>query len=166
MIVRAFIFSLFVALSCAADEAISERKSAYWDVFSPPQAPNAMVEFKIDQQNLAMTSAGDARIVLEHCLLLGCEVSKINGITFYMPSSLQIDAPLKVPTSSMIEVTGAKDMGPHISQNKGKVCFIWAGKHAEFEDVLAIAAFLTKQKVPFYFGVKDELVNKIRLSFL
>lgn len=165
MMTRFILLGILVGHILAADKPAHDVKSKYWTSFSAPIAPSSTAQFTVDQQNLSITSTGDARAALEHCLLLGCEVVKVNGVTFYLPASIKHDEPLKAPISTMIGVKRAEELQVQINQHKGKVCFIWTGKQAEFADVLSMAAILTSQNVPFYFGIREELANKIKVAF-
>lgn len=165
MIARMLFYSFLIGSGFAADQSKSEAKSGYWKFFSAPSSPVSIAQFTVDPKDLAITSTGEARAVFEHCLLLGCEVVKINGVTFYLPSSIQFEEPFKAPVSTMIDLKQTQELPAHIRTHTGKVCFIWTGRHAEFADVLSMAAVLSSQNVPFYFGIRDELANKIKLSF-
>jgi hypothetical protein len=157
--------ALFLAFSikCAAQQA----NQTYWSRLKIPAEIVNKASFTIVGRQMEALYAAEAHRTLVSCALIGCEISVINGITFYTPISSLSEEPFKQPLSELVSVKSVDELNAIVKQNPNKACFIWSSQFADFKEVLKFAEYLAMKKVPFYFGIREEINGlEIRVAFL
>lgn len=158
------IFTLFLAVYFCAAAGKPGDVNELWIQFESSIGSANNVQFKFDDEKLKMLYAAEVQQIMASCAVIGCEVIKINGLTFFMPLTPAATKPFKHSLRQLTAVNSAQEMTGLLNAHKDEVCFIWAGHFVDFTEVLNFVKILAESKRPFFFCVRED-IRDIRVSF-
>lgn len=160
---RFMLILILTFFHCRASEKPG-RANELWSQFEESIGSANSVQFRFDDEKLKMLYAAEVQQIMASCAVLGCEVIRVNELTFFMPLSPLVNEPFKHSLEQLTAVKSAEDMPRLLDAHKDEVCFVWAGHFVDFIEVLKLAKVLSQSKRPFYFCVRED-IKDIRVSF-